>query len=573
MPRARWLVLGVLGVLVIYGALSSLRLLQAAHHLERGETAITTVRAELTTADLTESKATPELHVAEAEFAEAHNEIHSSWLDPLHVVPYVGRQVDSLNALSGAAATVTQLGSTALSRVQSLLSAPHHTPAERAVVVRNLASVIDGLNSRVERISLGPSKALLPIIATKRNTFVTDLNKLRAGLNKGQAAADAIATLLDNDQRYLIFTANNAEMRDGSGMFLQAGTVTTDDGRLTLGGFHSTAELASPTPLTPISGDLAARWGALSPNADYRNLGLSPQFELNAPVAAAMWKAQTGQKVDGVLTVDVAALQDLLAVTGPVSAGGVTIDAADVQHYLFVTQYVGVTGNAATNETRRQELGLLAEGVFRAIQGGGVSLTHLASALDQAVDGRHILAWSADPTTEADWVTAGASGQLGPDDVLLGTINKGVNKLDPYQQVTARLRLSPHGKDTEVQISATVHNDTPPGLPPYTVGGATPASPVDYYTGALALDLPKSAGDVTERGGTGVVAIGADGPSNVLAVGVQVAPGATKTVTWDFLVLGHHGSLRIDPSARVPPVTWTVPGGGFTDATAHTVRW
>jgi hypothetical protein len=565
--------MGVVVVVVAYGAFSAYRLVSAVHQLQRGVNTVQQVRGELSTSNLETSPAGPDLQAASAQFAQAHRSISGSLLAPIRLLPYVGRQLHSLDDLSGAAATITSLGHGTLVQAQRLLAAPHATPKERTSVIRQLAGVVSTLNERVDRIDLGPSNALVPVLAEKRNTFVRDLNQLHAGLVKGTGAADAVADLLDGNRTYLLLTANNAEMRDGSGMFLQAGTLSTSGGRIMLGGFRSTAELASPTPVVTVTGDLEARWGRELPGADYRALGLSPQFELNAPVAAALWKEQTGQQVDGVLTIDVAALKGLLAVTGPVSAGGTTITSANVEQTLFVTQYAGVA-DSASNEARREELGALGNAVFVALQKPGVPLSKVATALDDAVNGRHILAWSAHPAIEQDWQAAGVSGQLGAGDLLLGLSNKGANKLDPYQDVSASLSLAPSGKDTAVTIRATLRNTvkTTSGLPPYTIGGEV-GSPPYYYTGIFTLDVPSSAGDLRIGGKRSLVAYGPDGPSTVAATEVQVAPGASTTVTWTFLLAARHGSLRIDPSAHVPPVNWSTPGRQFTDATAHTVSW
>jgi hypothetical protein len=567
------IVLGIVVVLVAYGALSGYRLLTAVHQLQRGVDSVQQVRGELSTSDIENGAAGPDLRAASVQFAQAHRSIGGSLLAPLRVLPYVGRQITSLNDLSGAAATITSVGHHTLVQAQHLFAAPHATPAERTTVIRRLAGVVTTLNQQVDRIDLGPSDALLPVLAEKRNVFVRDLNQLHTGLVKGTGAANAVADLLDGNRTYLLLTANNAEMRDGSGMFLQAGTLTTTDGRITLGGFRSTQELASPTPVVTVTGDLEARWGRELPGADFRALGLSPQFELNAPVAAALWKKETGQTVDGVLTIDVAALKGLLAVTGPVSAGGTTITSANVEQTLFVNQYAGVA-DSASNETRREELGALGDAVFVALQKPGVPLAKVASALDNAVNGRHILAWSNHPAVQHDWQMAGVSGQLGHSDLLLGLSNKGANKLDPYQDLTASLSFSPFGRNTEVTLRASLTNTvkTTADLPPYTVGGE-PGSPPYYYTGIFTLDVPGSAGDLRLGGHRSLVAYGPDGPSTVAATEVQAAPGASVTVTWTFLLAGHHGSLQIDPSARVPPVSWSAPGRRFSDDTAHTVTW
>ena len=46
--------------------------------------------------------------------------------------------------------------------------------------------------------------------------------------------------------------------------------------------------------------------------------GLTPQFNVTAPLAARMWTALTGQQVNGVMALDVVGVKQLLVATGPV---------------------------------------------------------------------------------------------------------------------------------------------------------------------------------------------------------------------------------------------------------------
>ena len=105
-----------------------------------------------------------------------------------------------------------------------------------------------------------------------------------------------------------------------------------------------TAEIPAARGAVPVTGDLEANWGWLQPGVDWRNLGLTPQFDVNGPLAARMWQAVTGQRVDGVMAVDVATLQQFLQVTGPVTLpDGTSLNAGDVVQYLTHDQYAGLT--------------------------------------------------------------------------------------------------------------------------------------------------------------------------------------------------------------------------------------
>jgi hypothetical protein len=54
---------------------------------------------------------------------------------------------------------------------------------------------------------------------------------------------------------------------------------------------------------------------------------------------------------------------------------------------------------------------------------------------------------------------------------------------------------------------------------------------------------------------------------------VSILQGGTSTVTVHFVMAGHHGSMQLVPSARVPPEQWQFDGRTYTDAGPQTISW
>ena len=538
------------------------------------------VRNELSAQDVTRDTAAADLAAASGSFTVAHAEVSSRWLAPLHIVPVIGTQVRSVEDLSGAAQVITTSGQATLATAHTILAAGPTTPAARAADIRLLAVTVAGLEAKVSRVSLGPDHGLVGALVTKRDTFSGDLATLQTGLVKACGVTAALADVMTGPRSYLIAATNNAEMRAGSGMILQAGTLDLRAGRLTLGPVAPTSFLvARSTPVRP-SGDLAARWGFENPALDFRELLLSPQFAPNAALAAQMWQQRTGQRVDGVMTVDVAAVADLLGVTGPVTVGGTTFTAATVTQQLLVDQYAGL-GTTTANDARHEKLGQLAAKVFAAVENDQTSVTALARAFGDAVDGRHLQVWAAAQPIEADWTAAGVGGSIQGNDLLVSLLNQGANKLDPYQQVSSALTTIPGPDGTAVTVRVTVHNATPAALTGYPAGGAAGDPPARQYHGAVALEFPRVAGAVTASGGP-IETEGADYGASTLVVGVAIPQGQSQTVVFRFRLAGSSGSLDVVPSARLPATawSWSRPGAGpgtaeehFADSTSRYLSW
>jgi hypothetical protein len=573
-----WPVTTLIGVvIVVWLALVALHLVEADHHLRVGITDAGRAKDELSLANLTTAGPDSTLAAAATAFHDAHNETDSWWMAPLRILPIVGTQLRSVDALSAAAGTVASAGEAALEDFHQLVVRPHTTPTERAGLVTGLANELGVLRKQVDSVTLGPLHGLISPLVRDRDKFAHDLARLEPALDKVDAAAAAASQLFQGDHTYLLIAANNAEMRAGSGMALEVGDLRIDDGKLTLGGFRLASQMVHRYPGLAATGDLAARWGFDRPTLDFREILLSPQFPANAALAVRMWQARTGQRVDGVVLVDIAALDDLLGVTGPVSEAGTTLTAADAVAYLLEGQYVGIPTNSLEEE-RHQRLGLLAAAVFHQLEAPGTPLASIARVLGQAVSGRHLIVWSTDPASEADWLAAGAGGAVDGDDLLLALDNEGANKLDPYQQVTAQLGVVDVGADSRVTVTVNIRNTTPPTLTGYAAGGSPGAPPARVYTGVLALDLPSYAGYVHVLGDPPIEAIGPDYGAQVIAVRVSVPDGESRTVSFRFTLIGGHGALTVQPSARLPATSWTADGPAaapvrFTDATAYAFTW
>ena len=289
-----------------------------------------------------------------------------------------------------------------------------------------------------------------------------------------------------------------------------------------------------------------------------------------------MWQHRTGQPLDGVMTIDVAAVADLLGATGPLTLDGITYTQSNVTQQLLIDQYAHANSDAV-NTARHEELGRLAASIFAAVDDKRTSLTTLATAFEAAAAGRHILVWAATPGIESDWVAAGVGGGLSSDDLLVSLLNQGANKLDPYQQVTSELTTSPGTGATEVTVRVTVHNTTPATLSGYPAGGLAGDPPARQYTGAVALELPRVATAVTASSGP-IEAAGSDYGAAVLAVGIAVPQGRSQTVTFHFRLPGASGRLQVVASARLPATSWswTPPHGQaeqFSDSTGRAISW
>jgi hypothetical protein len=568
------IVAAVVVVILAWGALLGARTWSAYQHDRRGLASLDQVKADLGPGQLTSPGSVQLLDAARAEFGAAQSDLSSPLFSPITVVPVIGRQFRSVRALSTAAGTVSAVGATFLTRVHGVLDQPNGAGPQRVASLHQLSVIAASARSQLNQVDTGPSQALVAPLASKHNEFVRQLDEARSRLTSAAAVSAAVASILQGPQAYVVLAANNAEMRAGSGTFLDVGVATTSAGSVQVGEMGPSGDRTLPAGAVNATGDFERNWGWLNPTLDMRNLGWTPQFDVNAPLAAAMWTELTGQPVNGVVSFDVAGLRQLLEVTGPVEADGQTVTADNVEQFLLHDQYAGLTDNATGDNDRQDHLGSLTSAVLHQLQGQSTDVRSLATAMSSAVSGRHLMVWSSDPLDQAAWVVSGVSGSLTPRSVDVSVINLGGNKLDQYLPVHVTVTTTPSGPDTVVTLTTRLSNITPPGQSQF-IAGPFPGEPVSYggYRGLVAANLPGTATDVSMTGAGPLAVRGPEGPTWVLAAPITIPQGASSTVVVRFRVPGSHGSMTLVPSARIPPEQWTTGRTTFDDSSATTISW
>ena len=231
-------------------------------------------------------------------------------------------------------------------------------------------------------------------------------------------ASTGVAQMAQGPSKYLVLASNNSEMRAGSGMLLSAGVMTMENGQFDLGPMTDTGNLIVPPGVVPLAAnDFAKRWGWADPSQEWRNLAMSPNFPASAALAVQMWKAKTGEQVDGVFAIDPLGLQALIEVSGPVVVDGKQITKENVIHETLLQSYLDYEGDEgdegdeqANTEARRERSSDIARAVIDQLDQQGWDVAKLVEDLQTAAQGRHIMAWSSNPQQQR---RLGGGGDLG----------------------------------------------------------------------------------------------------------------------------------------------------------------
>ncbi|MBJ7382601.1 MAG: DUF4012 domain-containing protein, partial [Acidimicrobiia bacterium] len=558
--------------------------LSARSKAQAGITRLESAQGSLSAADVLRGEGLAEIRAANRDFVSAAHSSGSFFLAPFEVLPIIGRQLHSINALASAAASITQIGAGVTESAQRAVAIPAAGGPERVALVESLGKIAERASTDLDRVDLGPGNALVSPLADARSRFVTQVDRIRQATSDLQVASGGLATIMKGPTRYLVFAASNAEMRSGSGAWLTAGVLTFDGGRFSLSEMRSSVAYNPSTQQSPVPADFAKQWGWAEIGTDFRNLSLTPNFPDSAAVAVSMWRQSTGEEVDGVIVLDPIALRSLLDASGPVDVDGRQISAENVAQYLLIDQYRGLDYDLKNperteemNAARRAGLSRVANAIVARLDAQGWSAPDLVESLRVAAAGRHVLAWAGNAEQERAWIASGIDGRVPSDALSISVINVGANKLDVYLDTKAKVRsvsvlAEGTSRKKRVKVAISISNNTPTGLGRYAAG-PFPGKPYaeGEYAGILALNVPRNASRIRLSGVDAPVARGPEGAATVIAGSFRVMRGSSRDFVLSFEVPDASSKISVRSSARVPATLWSYRGVEWRDEESRSI--
>lgn len=555
-----------LGALVVWSA-NDLR--SARNDLNAARTELQAAASELGTATDAEgaTKLREATRNAVARTERAHKNLkRDPLLKLISIVPSVGTQRDGLIRAAAVARDAAKVGD-------------------------RLTATVEGLHDRLKIQNANVDLEALTTLADVAGQAGTDLGKLPKAHSGGQWGPLANATrslddvivdtterlthgsatmrvahdLLggDGQRRILIALLNNAEMRD-QGMVLSYAVAETNNGQLrtTRSGSVSALDLRTPVTDVRLPAGTAHIFGALAPLQYWQSVNATADTAIAGELIRSLYKAKTGETIDGVLALDVPAIASLLSVTGPVTIPGIAeqVGPENAAKVLLNDLYVQSDESAEGRDGRQAKLAEVATALINRIQTSSFNATALIRALGTAATGGHTWVSAAKPDHQQALEAAGIGG--GPANVdpertfHLAVQNGTATKLDWFVDPSVDVDVSVTQDGTAVVTTkVTIPNSAP--LPTPSSEQFGPDNIVNnipgLYRARVYLWSPKGSdvlGGVDESGlnlGYGIV---------------DVLPGDRQTVTFSTVVTNavQDGILRLRfvPQARVRPMELSV---------------
>lgn len=422
--------------------------------------------------------------------AEAETEMRffNPFLTRIQWFPLYGPTLAAAPPLLRAGRQLTQLAVQGFTVAKPLLVAPAGTspltrlPDLLKTAKPELAALTqkaDVLHHDLDQIS--PDN-LLTVVADP----VAELQAVVALLASGLHVSDSLPTLLgaEQEQNYLVLVQNNHELRGTGGFVTAIGELTLQQGKVTNFDFVDSYAI---DPTNALDANLLPR--APAPMKRYmhidvmllRDVNWSPDLPTTAQIARSLYAQETGKFVDGVITIDLHAVELFIGALEPLSITGSKepLTGANVIERIKQMWAAPLQSGVKIDENldawwkqRKDFIPQMAQSAFARLQSGSFSYPRVAVALETALDERSVQIWSANPEIAKTLGQMNWDGGLHPtaqtDFLALVDTNMGYNKVDAIMERSVAYQVDwPAGAEKPAQATVAVTYKHPLSLANY----------------------------------------------------------------------------------------------------------
>jgi hypothetical protein len=443
------IVFAALALSLVLAGLTAAALLGVKSDLDQGRAELQAGKRNLTSGELTQ--ATDSFGQAEASFDGAATHLSGGLAGFMRHVPILGRNLDVASGVAIAGRELASAGSQLTFAVNTLPEGLGSlAPSQGRLPIGVIASLSDAVeaasvhaDSALAAIESTPSTLVAGPVADARFEAVHQVGEAASTLRAASMLFDAFPSFAgaDGERNYLVVAESPAELKGTGGIWGAFAVLTMRNGAISFSPFRGFLTLPKlPVGSVPApSEDYARNYRGYGAPADWADLNMTPDFPSAAEAALAHYRVASGRSLDGVISADPFALEDLFRVTGPakVPGLGVTIRAANVVDFTTNEAYIRF---ARAGKARKEVLGDVVGAAFGTfLEHAGESLPKL-TALAHATSGGHLKVYTVDPAFERGLQAAGLDGALRAttgEDLLSVVVNsRSGSKVDYYMTRT-----------------------------------------------------------------------------------------------------------------------------------------
>lgn len=496
-------------------------------------------------------------------------------------LPWIGPNLQAASEVAMTADDVARLAAVPLVNAFQSLDWKTLTPTASGMNLEPLKqatpriqAAAHAVRESTQRLDNINTESLLPQIVGPLTEARGELSELSKDLNSASSAATLAPAMLgaESPRRYLLLMQNNAESRATGGIPGALAVLSVDKGSLKLESQTSATALGAFVPPIAIDAEqqsiYTARVGRFM-----QDVNLTPDFATTASTAQAMWEKSTGERLDGVLSLDPVALSFILEATGPVKITDPIVQqiGSDLPEELTgknVVQTLLSDAYLKIEQPKLQDVYFAgaAKEIFGAVSSGRTDPKKLMDALTKGAEERRILLWSATDTEQA------TIGQYSIGGLVTGVaippaqfgvyFNDGTGaKMDYWMKRSVQV-VKDCTRDgyREVAVRVTSTNTAPAdaatSLPAYVTGeGAFGVPAGTVQTNVVAYGPVQANIDTVVKDGVKIsFAAQRHSQRGVGTSTIRLAPGESTTLEFNFGHIVQHSQPEIVVTPTVQPL-------------------
>lgn len=332
-------------------------------------------------------------------------------------IPLIGANFGAVAEVARSADDVAGLGLEPLVKVYGSLDWDSLLPSSSGTNLEPLKAASPSVSSAAQAVRLSAERLnqideskLLTQVADPLNQARKQLQDVTGALDTAAKASQIVPGMLGADapRHYLLMIQNNAEVRASGGIPGALAVLTLENGKLTLGTQSSATDLGTMVPTLPVEAEqqqiYSGRLGKFM-----QDVNLTPDFPTSAATSQAMWERKTGQRVDGVISIDPVALGYILDATGPVELTNrelVTLTSGRLPIELNGKNVVPTLLSdvyAKIEQPKLQDAYFagVAQEIFAALSDGKGNAKGLIEGITRGADEGRVLVWSGLPAEQS----------------------------------------------------------------------------------------------------------------------------------------------------------------------------
>lgn len=371
-----------------------------------------------------------------------------------------------------AGAELTAIGADAFDLLAPVLTAEDGNPLDALVAVVDANP--DRFTAMAERAARA-NTALLAVPAEQIHPALSgplaQVQSLSPMMSPSMQAAQAVPDLLGMRRpvTYLVLFQNNHELRGTGGFISAAGALTISRGQIEDLVTENAYDVFSDTLEYAAAPDAMQKY-LKSEILVFRDANWSPDLPTSGRTAIQLYEQVRDVEIDGVVTVDLNAVELIVDALGGINIEGVdeTITGANVVDIIKELWGNPLDTDATTNtnwsdwyDSRKDFVPVLAGAMLDRLESRNFSFMRVVAAGTEALDNRSIQIWLDNPQAMAQFAAVGWDGALRPvagaDYLALVDTNVGFNKVNAV--VTREINYTvtwPEDEDGPAQATAKI---------------------------------------------------------------------------------------------------------------------